>query len=242
MAKDWFTWKGEKSTVYGIRVLQQPPIVLPMERVKYETVTGRAGSLAMVEGSYIYDDVQLPFECIMDNLEQLKAAAAWLQGSGRLEYPGRPGGWYNARIAQQISMEKILAAREHRQFTLTFRADPFFYLSSAQDLTTTAASFGIDNPGTVPSEPRITIYGSGSVGLTLGGQLVTLHGLDGGIILDTELQDALSLDGAELLNDKMTGDFMTIPTGHSTLEWFEDETSTGGSVTRIDIMPRWRCL
>lgn len=243
MAKDWFTWKGESCKAYGIRVLQQPPIVVPLERVTYETVSGRSGSLKMREadGARVYDDIQLPFECIMDDLDQLHAATAWLQGDGVLSYPGRPGGWYTAAISQQISMEKILAVREHRQFTLNFRADPYFYLDDSQDLEGSSSSMEITNPGTEPSAPRIAIYGTGSVGIDLAGQVVTLRDLEGGIVLDTELLDALSLDGAELLTGKMTGKFPTIPPGHSTLTWFADETETGGSVTKIVITPRWRC-
>lgn len=242
MAKDWFTWNGESSKLHGIRVLQQPPIVVPLERVSYETVTGRSGSLKMREAEHVYDDIQLPFECMMDSLEHLQEAVTWLQGDGVLEYPGRPGGWYRAAISQQISMEKILAVRDHRQFTLNFRANPFFYLDDSDDIEGTSSSMELNNPGNIPSAPRITVYGSGSVGLDLAGQVVTLSDLTGGIVLDSELLDALSLDEAELLNSQMTGEFPTIPAGHSTLSWFEDETNPGGSVTRIVVTPRWRCI
>lgn len=243
MANDWFIWKGQRSTAYGIRVLQQPAIVIPAERINYETVPGRAGSLAMSEGEDVYDDIQLTAECKLDTLDNLTRVAMWLQGEGEITFANRADGYYKARITNQISIEKIIASNEARIFSITFRAHPFFYLWPEADIVTATAATLIRNPGTVASEPCITVQGTGSVGLELDGQLVMLYDLEGGIILDTELQDALALNGAELRNSHMAGEFLRIPAGSSLLRWFSDDTSSnGGTVNRITIKPRWRCL
>ena len=242
MARDWFFWNGERCDQYGIRALELPPVTLAEERVDFETVAGRSGSLAMLEGEEVYEDMTLNCTCVLMDRRRLDDAAAWLRGSGRVTFANRPGGWYEARIVNQIELTKVIAAREPMTFTLSFRAQPWFYLREAEDIEITGTAHTLQNPGNLPSAPRIAVYGSGDVGLTLGGQLVRLTDLDGGIVLDTELQDALDLEGARLLNGQMDGDFMVIPTGLSQLAWIsDDENDNPGYVTKIVVTPRWRC-
>lgn len=241
MAQDWFTWKEDSCRDYSIRAIELPPITAAQERVKYEAVAGRSGSLALLEGEDVYEDITFSLRCILDDPTRLDAALGWLRGTGRVTFANRPGGWYEARIANQIELSRVIAARPERAFALSFRAQPYFYLADVGDIEITQSGTAITNPGNLASAPRITVYGSGSVALTVGSQLVTLAGLDGGIILDSALQDALALNGAELMNGAMTGEFFEIPPGTSAVSWAEDDQDPGGSVTKIVIEPRWRC-
>ena len=238
---DWFEWNGESCKDYGIVAVELPPITAAQERVKWETVAGRSGSLALLEGEDVYEDITFNCACILTDPSRLDAALGWLRGAGTLTFANRPGGWYEARVGNQIELGRVIPVRDERRFALTFRAKPYFYLADVEDIEITSQTALITNPGNLPSAPRITVYGSGTVGLLIGGQMVTLADLTDGIILDGELLDALDLTGAQLLNDKMTGDFPTLPPGASNYAWFEDEDAPGGSVTRIVIEPRWRC-
>ncbi len=56
---DWFSWNGVKCTEYGIHVLEQPPPTIPLERVSCTSVPGRPGSLTILEGEAVYDDMTL---------------------------------------------------------------------------------------------------------------------------------------------------------------------------------------
>ena len=69
--KDWFTWKGKRCTEYGIRVVRQPDIVRPQERITFTTVPGRSGSLTTLEGDDVYDDILLTVECVIRDLNRL---------------------------------------------------------------------------------------------------------------------------------------------------------------------------
>lgn len=238
----WIQWKGQKSTGKGVHVIKLPPIVLAAERVKYETVAGRSGSLTILEGEDVYDDITLSCDCALSDLSRLNEVSAWLQGNGQLVVGNRVGGHYDARIANQIEIDKIIAARENRRFTVQFRANPFWFFDDVQDIVITAQGHQIDNPGNVASEPRIAVYGHGDVYVTCAGQMVRLKNLTDGIILDAALGDALSLDGVQLLNDHMSGDFMRFPVGRSTMAWGSvDENDNAGAVTKIVVTPRWRC-
>ena len=236
---NWFTWNGTSCLTYGIEVLKQPEIVIAQERQTAEKVAGRSGSVTLLEGDWVYDDITLSCDCRIRSLTGLEAAMAWLQGAGTLTFAGRPGGYYVGRLSQQINLSKILAVRDDRRFTLVWRCEPWFYLTPGSNIELTSAGT-VTNAGTVPSEPRITVYGSGDVTLSVGGIVIGLSDLEDGIILDSALMDALSLDESELMNGHMSGEFPILGVGSTAISWASDTIQDGGSVTKVVIEPRWR--
>ena len=93
----------------------------------------------------------------------------------------------------------------------------------------------IHNPGTVPAWPKFTLYGSGTITLITYSGAVVLSGIGNGIVLDWEAQECMSLDGGQLLNDKVDGDPQYLPPGDSVISWT-------GTVARLVVMPNWRFL
>ena len=240
MAKDWFVWKGVSCKDYGIAAVELPPITAAEERVKFEEVAGRSGSLAMREGDDVYEDITLSCTCVLYDMANLDAALGWLRGFGQVRFANRPDGWYEGRIVEQIELEKVIAANEARRFALSFRCAPYFYLDGADEIELTGNNQVILNPGLLPSAPRVTLYGSGSVIFDIAGAAIRVRDMQDGIILDTHLQDALELSGAELANHRVSGEFPEIKPGSNLVGWSEDPEEPGGSVTRIVIEPRWR--
>ena len=106
--KDWFIWNGVKCTEYGVHVLEQPPMTIPAERATFTNIPGRSGSLTTLEGDAVYDDLLLTAQCLLSDPAKIPAAAAWLRGGGKVTFANRPGGFYHARIVNQIPFEKIL--------------------------------------------------------------------------------------------------------------------------------------
>lgn len=244
---DWFSWNGVRSTEYGVYVEKLPPVTIAKERTSYEEVTGRSGSITMLEGDCVYEDVVLAMDCWMREGADASAIAAWLRGNGKLRMPNRPNGYYVGRLNGQIEMDKVIPARDHRRFTLIWRCRPFLRLDDPE-VKTYATSGGIlQNPGTAPGLARITITGSGYFSMTIGMQTVFFRGVEGGIILDPELCDAFTLDGALLANDWMDGDFFDrIQPGENAVSWLtggenDDGTTMPGSISSVKIEPVWRC-
>ena len=122
---DWFEWNGVRCTQYGIHVSELPPPTIPSERVTYTNVPGRPGSLTTLEGEDVYEDVVLTAQCFLADPMKIPAIAAWLKGSGKVAFANRQGGFYHARVANQISFEKILRGNPHRSFAVNFRCKPF---------------------------------------------------------------------------------------------------------------------
>ena len=230
---DWFTWNGAKSTEYGIHITDQPSIIVPTERVTFTQVPARSGTLTTLEGRDVYDDFILSIECAVRDLTRLGEIGTWLRGAGHLVTPEQPGGFYNARVVNQIEFAKVLRGRANRTLAVTFRCHPFWYLSGVADIVLTESTSIITNPGNVASEPIITVTGSGDITLMIGQQIIELEEVAGSVTLDTPLMEAYS--GTAPLNEIMTGEFPVLAPGMNTVSW-------SGDVMRIDVKPNWRII
>ena len=230
---DWFEWNGRKCTELGIHVSEQPSITLPAERATFTNVPGRNGSLTTLEGDAVYDDMVLSATCFIADPSRIPEIAAWLRGGGTVTFANRQGGFYYARVVNQIPFDLILRGNPHRSFVVNFRCKPFFYLNPAAPLSVTASGTFISNPYCIASEPVITVYGYGEISLIVGMTIVELEGISGSIVLDTPLQEAYL--GYTVLNDRVSGEFPILQPGTNAVSW-------SGSVTQVLIQPNWRTL
>ena len=230
---DYFIWNGVDCRTKGIHVSELPPITIPLERSKQTNVPGRPGSLTQLEGDDVYDDMILTATCFIADPAQIPAIAAWLKGKGTVTFANRTGGHYNARIANQIPFEKVLRGNPHCSFAVNFRCYPFWYQENVSDVTITTSGDTVTNPGSVYSEPLITVYGSGNITLMVGTTIVELTNVSSNIVLDCALKEAYK--GTTLMNDHMSGDFPVLKPGLNAVSW-------SGNVTRIMIKPNWRYL
>lgn len=230
---DWFEWNGVRCTQYGIHVLEQPPVTIPSERVTFTDVPGRSGSLTQLEGDDVYDDMVLTATCMIADPSRIPEIAGWLRGSGTVTFANRQGGFYHARVVNQISFEKILRGNLHRSFAINFRCKPFWYAEGVEPIMLTQSSTFISNPGSVYAEPVVTINGSGDITLMIGMSITELSGITSGITLDTPLMEAYS--GSTPMNSCMSGDFPVLHPGTNAISWT-------GNVTSVTIVPNWRNL
>ena len=121
----------------------------------------------------------------------------------------------------------------HRSFAVNFRCKPFWYQENVESVTLTASTSTVTNPGSVYSEPVITVYGTGDITLMVGTDIVELEGVSGSITLDSELREAYS--GTTGLNSAMSGEFPVLKPGQNAISW-------SGDVTKVEISPNWRYL
>ncbi len=230
---DYFIWNGVDCRTYGIHVTDQPPVTIPQERSTQTNVPGRPGSLTQLEGEDVYDDMVLTAQCFISDPAQIPAIAAWLKGKGTVTFANRTGGHYNARISNQIPFEKVLRGNPHCSFAVNFRCFPFWYQDNVADVTITTSGTTITNPGSVYSDPIITVTGSGDITLMVGTTIVELTGVSGSIVIDSVLKEAYK--GTTLMNDHMSGDFPVLKPGQNAISWT-------GTVTQVTVKPNWRYL
>jgi len=230
---DWFIWKGTRCTDYGIHVVRQPEIVRPPERVTFQSVHGRSGTLTTLEGQDVYDDFILSVECTISDMSRLNDITQWLKGSDKVTFANRQGGFYLAHIVNQIPFEQILRGHPHRRFTVNFRCQPFFYLSNVEDIIVSASSTFINNPGSVFSEPVLSIVLTGDAEITVGNSYFAITGLTGTVTVDTPWMETYKTYTSH--NSHMSGDYPTLQVGQNIITW-------SGGVAQIVIKPNWRVL
>lgn len=230
--RDWFKINGIKCTEKGIRMNEAPPTTLPNERITFQTVPGRSGSLTKKEGEDVYDDLVLTATCSMESEERLNEAAAFLRTSGEIEFCTREGGVYYGRVVNQIPLEKIVRGKPNRRFAVNFRVNPFWYKKGEAPTEMTAAGV-IINEGNVSSQPVITVYGTGDCTLYINEQLVALTGLGGHVVIDSAIEETYS--GTANMNPHMTGDYPRLQPGENEIRWM-------GNITKIVIDKRTRYL
>ena len=230
---DWFEWNGVRCTQYGIHVSTQPDITMPSERAVFTDVPGRSGSLTMLEDQDVYDDMVLAADCFISDPSRIAEIAGYLKGSGKVTFANRQGGFYYARVTNQIPFAKILRGNPHRSFTVNFRCKPFFYLNDSQEQTITASSSIMTNPGTVYSKPTITVNGTGEITLMINMQIIELSDIATSIVIDSELEEAYL--GSTSMNECMSGEFPRLQPGLNAISWT-------GEVNSVVVQPNWRTL
>lgn len=236
---DWFDFAGVRSTTHGVIVQEFPPVTLPEERVKFEPVPGRSGSLTLLEGENVYEDIILSVECYVRDLTKLDQIAAWLRGRGALVLGNMSNRYYDARCVNQVELAKVLRGREHRTFAAVFRCKPFRYIYPAPASIALVNGGSITNPGTADAEPVISLTGSGEVTLTIGDKSVdiALPPTATTIIIDVAAGFAYSADGTVNMTGLLTIDDwpLTIPPGTSAVAWT-------GTVSSASLLPNWRYI
>lgn len=245
LSEGWFEFKGVKSSDMGIRLQSMPNRSIPGIKAKRQSVAGRDGGITY--GDTSFEDAAASIQCDVRDTSKLLEILAWLTGKGPLRFSDEPDLMYDAHIISGFTRSSITALMSGQRFTVEWECAPFRRLyPEAADLVFIAAG-AFENPGTAPSLPRIAIYGSGSFSLTIGMQTAFFSGVEDGIIIDSELGDALTLDGAQLANDRMTGELFKIQPGYNVVSWLtggeDDEgNAVSGSISQVVITPRWRYI
>ncbi len=68
----------------------------------------------------IYDKIShsCSCSCIMEDTSKISAFCGWMKGSGKAKFSNRSDGYYKARVANQISFDKVLRGYDLRTFSI----------------------------------------------------------------------------------------------------------------------------
>lgn len=244
LTEAWFEYRGIRSSDMGIKLRKMATRTAPGVSIERKRVSGRDGTLRY--GRATDDDVQVRIECDAVDDTKITDIMGWLTGSGDLRFSDEPDLVYDASIEKEFTRSQIMARYAGQRFTVAWTCAPHRRLyPDAEPITITSSGTAIDNPGTAAALPRVEITGNGDFSITIGMQTAFFRGVEGGIIVDSELGDALTTDGAQLANDRMDGELYAIQPGTNVVSWLtggedEDGNATTGSVSQVRITPRWR--
>lgn len=226
------TFNGVNSAAYGIFISGEGSFDAPARDRSSLTIPGRNGTLIIDNGRY--KNITLKYPCFFVSSFQNNAASAreWLlapSGYVKLTDDYHSDEYRLAIFTGGIEFEPT-AWNLHAESELTFDCKPQRFLNSGDTPVTVANNGTISNPTGMIARPLISVTGTGNGTLSVGGTTVTLSDLNGGIVLDCDLQDAYY--GLLPANDQMEGEFPTLKPGSNGVAY------TGG-ITAVSITPRW---
>lgn len=164
--------------------------------------------------------------------EKTDMAMAWLKSFGILRVSRDPGGFFKTNILTGLDVMRQTV--NYDSFAVDFLINPgFFYLEIGNQKIESAIPLGINNPGTIYSEPKIKITGTGNIDLDINGEIVVLKNLTDYIIIDTEIEKAYR--DTENIGHKMEGEYPVLLPGINNISY-------NGNLTKIEIWGRWRNL
>ena len=233
MADRYFIWNGVNSSTKHIIMNDRAPIVRPEERVNHVTIPGRMGELTQVEGEDIFSSYIQSLEVTVQGKVNVPEAEAWLKGGGLVTFDTQPGLQQRARVINAVTFQRHSRNADFYTGDVQFYCDPVKSLINEADINVTSSGATLTNPGTLKAFPLLEITGSGAVSITIDGKTLIIPNLTSGWVADCEnkwiLDDGVPQFGA------WQGEFPEIPVGESTI-------SFTGSITKIEITPRWRYL
>lgn len=234
----WFEFGGVRSSDMGAYLTDMPKSAAPAPRLTAHAVSGRDGCL------YISDNTLSEFDIIRTlrvPAERLRGVKSWLRGAGSLRFSSEPDALFDAHIAKIVEFRQILPGEDGLwEGSVTFSCQPHPFLYPAAQQSAFTAPGELPTPQGMTGLPRITIEGGGAFTLTIGADTLSFTGVEGGIIVDSALGDALTLDGAQLANDKFTGPLPRLTSSLNMVSWQAGNADEAGYVDRVTILPRWR--
>ena len=226
------TFNGITSLSMGVAISGEGSFDSPSRDMSSYTIPGRNGTLLYDNGRFNNITVSYP-AFVIGNLPTTAASIrSWLMTPNsykRLEDDYHTDEFRLAVFSGTVGFDTT-AWNQHAEFEIKFNCKPQRFLKSGESAVAVTNGGTITNPTDFTALPIITVTGTGSAELTVGTTTVSFEDLDGGIVLDCDLQDAYY--GLDPANNLMTGAFPTLAPGSNGISW------TGG-ITAVSITPRW---
>lgn len=232
------TYNGKTSKDL-FQVERPPDYKFPEKDYDIIHVPGRNGDIIIDKGTYknVLRDYDIAVGSLTKSFtEQVNKISEWLHSSpgyARLEDTYEPDYYRLALYVDDGNFENILD--KAGRTTILFNCKPQRFLKTgdiAKDFSSTGM---LINPTNFVALPIITISGSGDGVLRIGDYMVTITGIQNGMVLNSEIEE--SYNGTINLNDTIN-----LQKGFPKLSPGNTEISFSGGITAISVIPKWWTL
>ena len=230
---NYFTFDNQKSSDFGLIISQKDIYSAPVSDVSLVPVPGRNGDVLLDNNRF--NNITVSYDVAFRNVKsRASAIKLWLCRAGYfvLTDTYQPEYFRMAAFSSNLKIDELI--ENVGQAQISFSCKPFMYSLVGQETITLAEPGTVTNPETFVALPYIKITGSGDITLHIGSLSYSLTGVSSYIELDSELMAAYK--GSTLCNDKISfTEFPVLLTGANSISWT-------GTVSKIEIIPRWRTL
>jgi phage-related protein len=232
LIRNYMTIGGKSTEDFNIYISGEGTFASPERDYETVSVPGRNGYLTFDNGRFKNRSLTYPAFITRNykqNLADLEDYLGSLRGYVRLEDTYHPDefrmGIYKGGINPKNS-----AANLAGEFDLTFDVKPQRFLKEGERVITFTSDGIIKNPTYQEAKPLIRVYGTGTVGV--GSTTITIYSANEYTDIDCETMDAYN--GATNCNGNISVTNYTFPVLKG-----ETGITLGGSVTKVEITPRW---
>lgn len=225
MVRPYFIFKNTNSIGYAIYVSEMPPEQLNEDEFEFVEIPGRDGHLSINKGRK--ESINKLIKGTFFNSNNRMAILSWLKGTGRLTLSTEPDVYYKAQIVKPV--QYVGTFRGGRKFEVSFLCQPYAYVLNGDDvIILTTVPTTITNAESEISKPLIKIFGSGAVDLIINSKIHKFN-INEYVTVDSELMECYKDNTLATF----TGDFPELSPGENNITWT-------GTVTKIEVIPRWR--
>lgn len=237
--RNYIILNGKSSAdVQGLLIQSLAPITKPLQRTQQETIDGRDGDIVTPLGFSAYDktiSIGLYGDYDVDDVIE------YFNSAGDVTFSNEPDKYYKYQILEQIDFERLI---RFKSASVTLHVQPFKYSNDEATKNYTPSgvtdmSFNIVNAGNYYAKPALTVYGTGTVNISLNGTeilVINLGETANNITIDAEMLEAYTGTTATLANRQVDGDYenLTLKIGTNVVSWT-------GNVTKLTIAnySRW---
>ena len=226
---DGFIWNGMHSEEFGLICSSLPGKGAPERMVDKIEIPGRDGFLTVDHGTYKGDVKSVSFHLIDET--QVDRIQGWLKGSGEVIFSNFPDRYYKAVIISKIELSQVLPVLH--KGVVQFDCQPFGYLLDGLEPFEVSIPGSLHNPGNHTAHPYFKVFGSGEIVLRINGDPFTVKNIEEYVEIDGEL-DTVHKSTISWEN-KSSGEIPQLIPGENSISWT-------GNVSRIEIVPHWRCV
>lgn len=231
--KHYLTIDGVSSEDFNIWISGGATFNSPKRDIERVQVPGRDGDLVFDNGRY--ENIQVKYPAFITrgfqkNIGDFTDFISSLRGYKRLEDTYHPDEYRMASFDDGVSC-KTTAANLAGEFDITFNCKPQRWLKEGERAIKFTGDGAIKNPTYQTAKPLLRVYGTGTV--KIADITITISAADVYTDIDCETMDAYK--GAVNCNANISttnNEFPTLKSGTNNIV-------LGGSVTRVDITPRW---
>lgn len=219
---------GIDTREYGIYAVDPlPPVIAPARRiVKAVTVLGRSGSLTYSDGAY--DEYERTATLYFDGLDPQLAIDA-LSNPHTVTFSNEPDKVYLCRRSSAISLDRL--RRKRFKFSYGLTVNPLKRQINPEAYNV-GSGLTLINPGNEIAYPSFDVLGTGTLVLSVGGEMVTVTGVSSGLTIEgADIFKAYDANGSA--DNRMTGEFPSIAPGASAAVTFS-------GVASVSVRPNWR--
>ncbi len=232
------TFNGKTSS--GIFEVSTPPEYEIAERI-YDRVTipGRNGDLLIDTGSYanIERNYEISYGEESGVYHSLSAKVSDFLNSGigylRLEDTYEPNYFFLASYKGPNNLANILA--QAGKATITFDRKPERFLKTGENVVNITGSYTLTNPTIHPAKPFIKVLGTGAGWIKVNNYQIDFTTISSYVYVDCDIEDVYKDNLNQNQNAKAPSGFPILKSGANSI-------SFGGSISKLEIKPRWWTL